>query len=224
MNDPYSVLGVSRSASMDEIKKAYRSLSRKYHPDANVNNPNKDQAEERFKLIQQAYQQIVNEKEHGGSSYGYEGQSSYGGGYGGSYGGFEDFFTGFGGQSYNRYANQDQEDPKLRAALNYINSGHLKEAMNVLNDISERGAKWYYLRAIVNARSGNNVAASEDAKRACDLEPDNMQYRQLYQSIINGNAAYTGTSAGYGTDLCGGSSYTCSPCCCPCMYPCCCFC
>ena len=58
MLDPYSVLGVSRDASMDEIKKAYRKLSRKYHPDANINNPNKEQAEEMFKQVQQAYDQI----------------------------------------------------------------------------------------------------------------------------------------------------------------------
>lgn len=50
--DPYQVLGLTRSASDEEIKKAYRKLSRKYHPDANVNNPNKDQAEEQFKRIQ----------------------------------------------------------------------------------------------------------------------------------------------------------------------------
>ena len=49
MNDPYSVLGISRGATDDEIKKAYRALSRKYHPDANINNPNKDQAEAKFK-------------------------------------------------------------------------------------------------------------------------------------------------------------------------------
>ena len=61
MLDPYSVLGVSRDASMDEIKKAYRKLSRKYHPDANINNPNKEQAEEMFKQVQQAYDQIVRE-------------------------------------------------------------------------------------------------------------------------------------------------------------------
>ena len=65
MIDPYQVLGVSRSASDDEIKKAYRSLSRKYHPDANINNPNKDQAEEKFKQVQQAYDQIMKERQYG---------------------------------------------------------------------------------------------------------------------------------------------------------------
>ena len=62
MLDPYSVLGVPRNASDDEIKKAYRKLSRKYHPDANINNPNKDQAEEKFKEVQQAYEQIMKER------------------------------------------------------------------------------------------------------------------------------------------------------------------
>ena len=46
MTDPYQVLGITRSASDEEIKKAYRTLSRKYHPDANVNNPNREQAED----------------------------------------------------------------------------------------------------------------------------------------------------------------------------------
>ena len=71
--DPYSVLGVSRDASEEEIKKAYKALSRKYHPDANINNPNKDQAEEKFKEIQAAFQQIMKERTEG---------YSYGGGYG----------------------------------------------------------------------------------------------------------------------------------------------
>ena len=75
MNDPYSVLGISRGATDDEIKKAYRALSRKYHPDANINNPNKDQAEAKFKEVQQAYQQIMHEREYGTTG-------SYGNGYG----------------------------------------------------------------------------------------------------------------------------------------------
>ena len=69
MSNPYEVLGISPSASDEEIKKAYRNLSRKYHPDANINNPNREQAEEKFKQIQQAYDQIMKEKQYG-SSYG----------------------------------------------------------------------------------------------------------------------------------------------------------
>ena len=88
MLDPYSVLGVSRNATDEEIKKAYRKLSRKYHPDANINNPNKDQAEEKFKEVQQAYEQIMREREYGSS-----GGSS--GGYGGyGYGGHRKEITG----------------------------------------------------------------------------------------------------------------------------------
>ena len=84
MTDPYQVLGVSRSASDDEIKKAYRTLSRKYHPDANINNPNKAQAEEKFKEVQQAYQQIMHGREYGtsGSSGSTAQSGSYGGGTG----------------------------------------------------------------------------------------------------------------------------------------------
>ncbi len=87
--DPYQVLGVARDASEEEIKKAYRALSRKYHPDANINNPNRAQAEEKFKQVQQAYDQVMKERSgeySGGYSSGQEGFGSRGygqGGYGG---------------------------------------------------------------------------------------------------------------------------------------------
>ena len=70
--NPYEVLGVSPSASDDEIKKAYRELSRKYHPDANINNPLADLAAEKFKEVQEAYDTIMRERTSGsGYSYGY---------------------------------------------------------------------------------------------------------------------------------------------------------
>ena len=83
MKDPYQILGVLRDASDEEIKKAYRALSRKYHPDANINNPLKDEAEQKFKEVQQAYQQIMDERGHGGSYGSTYGNSGYGGGFGG---------------------------------------------------------------------------------------------------------------------------------------------
>ena len=92
MQDPYSILGVSRDASDEDIKKAYRKLSRIYHPDANINNPNKDQAEAKFKEIQQAYQQIMKEKEMGASGYTGTGSGGYGDA-GSGYGGFGGFHS-----------------------------------------------------------------------------------------------------------------------------------
>ena len=96
MMNPYQVLGISPGASDDEIKKAYRALSRKYHPDANINNPNKAQAEEKFKEVQQAYDQIMKEKQSGGSfggSYGYNTSSAGGGSYRYNYSGNQGYRT-----------------------------------------------------------------------------------------------------------------------------------
>lgn len=228
MRDPYEILGVSRDASMDEIKKAYRKLSRIYHPDANVNNPNKDQAEAKFKEIQAAYKQIVDEKENGG-------RNSYGGGtYGSgqqSYGGFEDFFGGFGG--FNGYAErrqESQESTRMQAAGNYIRSGHYREALNVLDSIPmpERVAKWYYYSAMANSGLGNNITGQEHAAKAVQMEPGNYQYENLLRNLQSGQTWYTEQGTRYGRSvsspvnccytcmllncLCGGGCYL--PCCC----------
>ena len=79
MSDPYEILGVQRGASEEEIKKAYKRLSRKYHPDANVNNPLAELAEEKFKEVQEAYDEIMKQRESGGGYSAY-GSSAYGGG------------------------------------------------------------------------------------------------------------------------------------------------
>ena len=196
MFDPYSVLGVSRDASDDEIKKAYRKLSRKYHPDANINNPNKAQAEEKFKEVQQAYEQIMREREYGTGS-----QNA--GGYGG-YGGFGGF-GGFGGQSQSTY--QDEEAIRRQAAANYIQSRHFQEAMNVLSSLSQRNGQWYYLSAMANMGLGNNVNAMNDARTAVNMEPDNMQYRMLLQRLEGGGSWYQEQQNPFGGMPSDGSDY-----------------
>ncbi len=184
MTDPYQVLGVSRDASSDEIKKAYRKLSRKYHPDANINNPNKEAAEVKFKEVQAAYNQIIQERENGTSGQGYGSYSNSG---------------GYGGQQQSQQGQyQDEEALKFRAALNYINAGSYTEALHVLESISNRSAQWYYLSAIANARMGSNVNAKEHARRAVEMEPNNMQYRQLLSQLESGGQWYQDMGQSYG--------------------------
>ena len=77
--DPYKVLGVTPQTSDDDVKRAYRELARKYHPDNYINNPLADLAEARMKEINEAYDMIMNEragKSAGGAS---GGQQQYGG-------------------------------------------------------------------------------------------------------------------------------------------------
>lgn len=183
MRDPYSVLGVSRDATDEEIKKAYRNLSRKYHPDANVNNPNKEQAEERFKEVQQAYDQIMHDKQHGG----------YGGYYGSAYNGSG--FDGFGGGYKN--AQNTEEDIEMQAAANYIRNRYYQEALNVLNRMTKRTARWYYYSAVANSGAGNNVMASQHIRTAVDMEPSNLEYRQFLQYMENGGSWYQGMGSVY---------------------------
>ena len=204
MSDPYSILGVDRNASDEEIKKAYRRLSRKYHPDANINNPHKEEAEAKFKEVQQAYQQIMDERERGYSSGGY-GQNGSGSGYNGNpyggsscddygpFGGFGNFggygpFGGFGdgdpfgnsgayGRGRQQGGSQSEEEIHLRAAANYIRSGHYREALNVLDGIKDRSALWYFYSA---------------------SEPDNTQYQMLLQRLQNGESWYEQRQSTYG--------------------------
>ena len=210
--DPYQVLGVSRNASDEEIKKAYRALSRRYHPDANVNNPNKAQAEEKFKQVQQAYDQIMKEKQQGTSGYG---SSSYGG-----------FGSGFGGNYGGQNSSYREESSRLQAAANYIQNRYYKEALNVLNDIpfSERQGRWYYYSAMANQGVGNTATALEHIRRAVELEPSNVSYRQFQEHLEYGGTWYTTMGSGYERPYSGGDwcmrmillNLFCNCCCRPC--------
>ncbi len=180
MTDPYSVLGVSPNASDEEIKKAYRNLSRKYHPDSYNDNPLADLAEEKFKEVQDAYKQIMEERSRGGS-YSGSGSSSYSGGYsGGSYSGSGD------------------SNVELTAAGNFINNGRYRDALNVLNGIRNRDARWYYYSAVANAGIGNNIQAMNDANQAVNMDPGNPEYRNFLNQMQWRTNRYQGTGSNYG--------------------------
>lgn len=147
MNDPYQILGVSENASDEEIKKAYRELARKYHPDNYHDNPLADLAQEKMKEINAAYEQITKERASGKRGSGSGGASYGASGYGG-YGGYQGY-GGYGGSQ--SYSGQSSVLQQARIA---INTGNISRAEALLANYSDHNAEWNFLKGAVCYRRG----------------------------------------------------------------------
>lgn len=178
MSDPYEVLGVSPSASDDEIKRAYRELVKKYHPDNYNDNPLADLAEAKMKEINEAYDTIVKQRTQGG-------YQSSGGNTSGSYGGG----SGYSGSRPTVFAQVRQ----------LINQGNLSEAESLLQMSPNRSAEWYFLTGTIAYRKGWLDEARQNFWTACNMDPTNFEYRQALNSM--GMTATRGTYGGGGDDL-----------------------
>jgi hypothetical protein len=200
MNDPYKVLGVSPTASDDEIKKAYRQLARKYHPDKYRDSDLADLASEKMKEVNAAYEEIKKMRE-GGNAGANNGQYSYSGA-------------------------SSSGDPRYSEIRRLINSGNIARAEHQLYSIveGERNAEWNFLMGCVMLRRGNYMDAQRFFDIACSLDPYNNEYRTA-QNNMRGRAQ--GYGGGYRTtnggasggcsscDICSG--LLCADCCCECM-------
>ena len=203
--DPYKVLGVSPDASDEEIKKAYRDLTKKYHPDLNPNDP---EAAKKMNEINAAYDQIKIGTAQQTAGQGYGAYGNYGG-YGGQGSGYANQSYGWsswGGPwgDWSDFAGARQtERSEYTAAKNYIRNGMYKEAVNALSGVpvSERDGKWYYLHAGANMYMGNKIAALESAKRAVEIEPGNEEYRRLLEQLQSGGDFYDNYTTQYSTGL-----------------------
>jgi molecular chaperone DnaJ len=198
ISDPYKVLGLSPTASDAEITKAYRQLAKKYHPDVNHGD---EAAAQKMSEINAAYEQIksgdTSQSSNGGS---YGGQSSYGDGNSSSreydpFGGFNPF-GGFG--SYGNGQQQRREPSEFDPVKHYLRAGYYEEALNVLTNITNRSAEWYYYSAIANAGIGNKITALNHAQTAVQMEPHNPEYQLLLNQIQYGGRVYQQQSQDFG--------------------------
>lgn len=207
MTDPYQVLGVSPSATDEEIKKAYRQLCKQYHPDLHAGQPDEKQAEKRFVEIQQAYQQVMRMRQGGqdaGGAYAERERDPYADFWGMGYG------PGYGGYDYGRQQEEDVSSG-MRAAKVYIDAGHYAEALNALNGVpmGERNARWYFLNALAQCGLRNIAQATQYARQAVTMEPGNIQYQQLLSELQNGGMRYTQQGQRYGRGVFGMSDPRC---------------
>lgn len=201
MNDPYSVLGVSPSASDEEVKKAYRELARKYHPDNYHDNPLADLASEKMKEINEAYDEITRSREQGGGTS-YSGGGAY---QSRGYSGYQ--------QSYSS-AGSNAAYMQIR---NLINANNLAQAEAMLRNISTHDAEWNYLMGSVYWRKGWMDEAARYFRTAATMEPGNQEYRNAVQYMNQGGQAYRPAGGGSMTDsdvcaICQG--LYCADCCC----------
>ena len=185
MNDPYQTLGVPESATDEEVKRAYRELAKKYHPDNYHDNPLADLAQEKMKEINAAYEEV--QKRRGSGRNAGRPQS--------------------GPQQQRYYGQGSSVLQQVRAA---IQVGDISRAEALLANLSDHDAEWNFLKGAVCLRRGWMDEARRYYQTACQMDPSNPEYRRALD-MMEGRQRYQPAGEPFGT-MCAGNP--CLPLCC----------
>ena len=201
MKDPYQVLGVSPSATDEEIKDAYRALVKKYHPDKFADSDLAELANEKMKEVNSAYDEIQKMRSGGSQSHSSYGGNSYSGGFNPRSSSSSEFYT------------------RIRQL---INTGNTFEAEQMLlsTATANRNGEWYYLYACVMVKKGYYADAQRYFDMACSMDPSNMEYqnaRNAFRARSQNNTSYRTYQSSSCCDLDCCTSLICADCCCECM-------
>jgi len=190
--DPYKVLGVNPGASQEEIKSAYRTLVKKYHPDKYIDNPLGDLAKEKMQQINQAYEMLSGNNAKSSSS------------------------------QYSSSTGSQGQATSLAQVRALINANRVREALAALDSINDHSAEWYYLRGVCMSRMGMYAQANTFYNTAYRMEPSNAEYARSANNMRSSNTTFndqrstmSGRECGGPCDLCSG--LICADCCCECM-------
>ncbi len=206
--NPYEVLGVSEGADEETIKKAYKELVKKYHPDRYVNNPLADLAAEKMKEINQAYDMLM-KKNTGGPQQGGYSAGNRSGGYGG--------FGGYSGTGGYGGAGGFGGTPSFEAVRTLLNMNRPTAAMQMLQQLPKT-AEWYYLNGLAMIRRGWYSQGIQNMEQAARMDPSNTEYSDMLNNIKNRASSYNTGRTPYssGVDCCSSMPCLCLPCICPC--------
>lgn len=208
--DPYKVLGVSPSATDEEIKSAYRQLAKKYHPDRYRGHDLQDLAGEKLKQINEAYDTIQKERQSGHYSSTDTSSSSY--------------------SSSNSYSSSYSGSSQFAEVRRAMQTGDLTRADSLLDSMSNHNAEWHYWKGMVLLRKGWYDGARQHFATACSMDPSNLEYANAYNTLNRSAGGYGQTFYGNqrtgNADVCSiCSGLLCADCCCECAggdcIPCC---
>ena len=197
--NPYEVLGVSETASQQEIRKAYLIKVKKYHPDQYGDNPLAELAAEKLKEVNEAYEILSKHTNtNSGTQQGTSANRTY---------------TNY-RQTQSRTSYSGEYANEFTRVRQFLNSGNINAASQVLQSIPSHNAEWHYLMGIVLLRQGAYDAARDELRQAAEADPSNHEYAQAYNTLSNyGGGRYAG---GYQNNCDPCSSLFCLPCFCPC--------
>ena len=153
-NDPYKVLGIDRTATDEDVKKAYRELAKKYHPDNYMNTPLADLAEEKMKEINEAYETIQTQRKAR-----------------------EEANRDYSGNAYG-----EERFREIRSYIAENNFYEAEVRLNSMAP-SERNAEWYFLKGVLFRARGWYFEAAKYFEVAHQMDHTNEEYRMALESI-----------------------------------------
>ncbi len=185
VNDPYAVLGIDRNATEDEIKKAYRKLAKKYHPDLN---PGNKEYEKKMVEINEAYEMLTSPNKNQYSSYEGNSSSPQSNSYQFDDPGFDfaNFFYNYARQNEYIELRVEQDDSQeISEAITFAMQGNLDMSLKVLNEIPSysRNGRYYFVVSFILYKKGDYESSLSQIREALNIEPNNLKYQSFYRLV-----------------------------------------